>query len=173
MNKRRRVLIQKTIIYILILLVLYIIQTDPHLLYIEEIKPLLVLPYAVCVAMMDGELWGGLFGLGAGLLCDTSTQILFGFNSLIYMICCVAVGLLVIYFMQPSLTNSLLFIGVTLSVRLLLEYFFYYVMWNYENSQLILINRMLPVLLYTLAVTPLIYWFVKRMHHHYEEKLED
>lgn len=173
MNKRGRILIQKTIVYILILIGLYIIQTDPHLLYIEDIKPILVLPYAVCVAMMDGELWGGLFGLGAGILCDTSTQILFGFNSLIYMILCVAIGLLVIYFMQPSLANSLLFVSITLSVRLLSEYFFYYVMWDRENSHLILTDKMLPLLLYTFAITPIIYWFTKKLHMHYQKKLED
>ena len=59
------------------------------------------------------------------------------------------VGLLVVYFMQPSVVNSLIFTGCGLGFRLFLEYFFYYVMWGYDNSHLILLGQMLPCLLYT------------------------
>lgn len=173
MNKRRRIVIMKYVLYSLLLLILYMVQSDPHMLYIEEIKPLLVLPYAICIAMMDGELAGGLFGLAAGILSDTSSTILFGFQSLIYMAACVAVGLVVIYFMQPSLTNSLIFVSAILAARLLLEYFFYYVMWGYENISMILLQKMFPTLLYTVVITPLLYWLVKKLHWHYVQKLED
>lgn len=172
MNKRRRIVIFKYILYTIILVILYIIQTDPHLLYIEGIKPILVLSYAVCIAMMDGELAGGLFGLFAGLLCDTGGIIIFGFQSLIYMSACVAVGLIVIHFMQPSLTNSLIFVSVILAIRLLLEFFFYYVMWGYSQNNLILTRKLFPVLLYTVAITPLIYYLVKKMHFYFVRKLE-
>ena len=80
--------------------------------------------------------------------------------------------MLVLYFMQPSLTNSLIFTGSGFAVRLLLEYFFYYAMWGYENSSQILLRHMLPNLLCTLLVTPLIFLAVRRMHRCFEEKLE-
>ena len=83
-----------------------------------------------------------------------------------------AVGLLVVYFMQPSVTNSLIFVGCGFAGRLLLEYFFYYAMWGYDNAYLILLQRMLPNLLYTLALTPLWFLLVRRLHRFFQEKLE-
>ena len=115
---------------------------------------------------------GGLFGLLAGILCDTSSNVLFGFQSILYLLICTAVGLLVVYFMQPSVTNSLIFVGCGFAGRLLLEYFFYYAMWGYDNAYLILLQRMLPNLLYTLALTPLWFLLVRRLHRFFQEKLE-
>lgn len=106
------------------MIVLYVLQTDPNFTLSSGTGPVLVLPFAVAVAMFDGQLAGGLFGLFAGILCDTSSSVLFGFGSILYLVICTAVGLLVLYFMQPSLTNSLIFTGSGFAVRLLLEYFF-------------------------------------------------
>ena len=89
-----------------------------------------------------------------------------------YLAVCTAVGLLVVYFMQPSLVNSLIFVGGGLSLRLLLEYFLYYVMWGYDNTVLILLHRMLPVLVDTLVVTPLIFWMVRGLHRRFQAHME-
>lgn len=173
MNRRSRILAQKHLTYSLVLLGLYLIQADPHLLYLGEIKPVLVLPFAVCIAMLEGELAGGLYGLAAGLLCDAGETILFGFNSLILMAASVAIGLLVIYYMQPSLTNGLIFTAGVFGIRYLLEFFFYFVMWKYEDVSLILTAKLLPMLLYTLVATPPIYWLCRRLNQRFARRLED
>lgn len=167
MNKRAKIMVVKYVTYSLLMLVLYVLQ----LFSIAGIKPVLVFPFAVAVAMFDKQLAGGLFGLFAGILCDTSSNVLFGFQSILYLVICTAVGLLVVYFMQPSVVNSLIFTGCGLGFRLFLEYFFYYVMWGYDNSHLILLGQMLP-LLYTLVVTPLLFLAVRKMHLFFEEKME-
>lgn len=172
MNRRSKIQLIKYILYSFLMIVLYVLQTDPNFTLSSGTGPVLVLPFAVAVAMFDGQLAGGLFGLFAGILCDTSSNVLFGFGSILYLVICTAVGLLVLYFMQPSLTNSLIFTGSGFAVRLLLEYFFYYAMWGYENSSQILLRHMLPNLLCTLLVTPLIFLAVRRMHRFFEEKLE-
>lgn len=172
MNKRTRLLAEKYTLYGLMILGLFLVQTDPYLLYLGDCKPVLVLPMAVAIAMLDGELVGGLFGLAAGLLCDASGTVIFGFNSMLYMSACVAVGLVVIYYMQPSWKNSVLFTGVIFSLRLLMEYFFYYVMWDYEGISRVLLGRMLPALLYTLAVTPAVFWVVQKVRERFAKKLE-
>lgn len=172
MNKRAKIMVVKYVTYSLLMLVLYVLQSTPQLFSIAGIKPVLVFPFAVAVAMFDKQLAGGLFGLFAGILCDTSSNVLFGFQSSLYLVICTAVGLLVVYFMQPSVVNSLIFTGCGLGFRLFLEYFFYYVMWGYDNSQLILLGQMLPLLLYTLVVTPLLFLAVRKMHLFFEEKME-
>lgn len=170
MIRETKLRIQKMSIYGLTLLLLYILQTTPGFLTLWGIKPLLVLPLAVSIAMMEGELVGGLFGLAAGILCDTSGITIFGINSLLYMGACVCIGLLVIYYMQASRLNSLIFTGVVLGIRELFEFFFYYVMWGYEDMRLILLKHMLPMIVLTLVVTPLLYWFVCQVHGYFRRK---
>ena len=173
MIRETKLRIQKMSIYGAFLLLFYVLQTTPGFLTFWGAKPLLVLPFAICIAMMDGELVGGLFGLAAGVLCDTSGITLFGINSLLYMAACMAVGLLVIYYMQPSRLNSLIFTGTTMVLRQLFEYFFYYVMWGYEDISIILLRHMLPTVLLTLAVTPLMYELVRLIYAYYRRKLHD
>lgn len=173
MIRETKLHIQKMTIYGTALLLLYVLQTTPGFLTFWGAKPLLVLPLVVSLAMMEGELVGGLFGLAAGILCDTSAITIFGINSLIYMAACVAIGLIVIYYMQPSCTNSLIFTGLVLLFRQLFEFFFYYVMWDYEDISIILLRHMLPMVLLTLLTTPLMYHFVRLIHGHYRRKLSD
>ncbi len=173
MNKRAKIMALKYTVYALILLMLYVLQTDPYFLNIAHIKPVLVLPFAICIAMFDSQLAGGLFGAFAGILCDTSSSVLFGFQSILYLIICTMVGLLVLHFMQPSVINSLIFVGSGLAVCLFLEYFFYYLMWGYENHSLVLLNHQLPVLVYTLVFTPLIFWMTRKLHRFFGKKIEE
>ena len=173
MIRETKLRIQKMTMYAVLLLLFYVLQTTPGFLTFWDCKPLLVLPLVVSIAMMEGELVGGLFGLAAGVLCDTSGITIFGINSLLYMVACVAIGLLVIYYMQPSRLNSLIFTGTVLVLRQLFEYFFYYVMWGYEDISIILLRHMLPVVLLTLMVTPLMYWIVQKIHSYYRRKIND
>jgi len=173
MIRETRLRVQKMSIYALFLLLLYVLQTTPGFLTFWGAKPLLVLPLVVSIAMLEGELVGGLFGLAAGILCDTSAITIFGINSLIYMSACVGIGLLVIYYMQPSRMNSLIFTAIVLIFRQLFEYFFYYVMWDYEDISIILLRHMLPVVLLTLLTTPLMFWIVQKVHGFYRRKLSD
>ena len=46
-------------------------------------------------------------------------------------------------------------------------------MWGYDNAYLILLQRMLPNLLYTLVLTPLWFLLVRRLHRFFQEKLEE
>ncbi len=171
MIRETKLRIRKVLIYSSILLLLYVLQTMPGFLTFWGVKPLLVLPLVVAIAMMEGELVGGLFGLAAGILCDTSAITIFGINSMLYMAACLMVGLLVIYYMQPSRLNCFIFTAAILLVRQLFELFFYYVMWDYDNISIILIRHMLPMILLTLVFVAPLFELVKLIHEHYRRKL--
>ena len=94
MNKRAKIMVVKYVTYSLLMLVLYVLQSTPQLFSIAGIKPVLVFPFAVAVAMFDKQLAGGLFGLFAGILCDTSSNVLFGFQSILYLVICRAASCL-------------------------------------------------------------------------------
>ena len=48
---------------------LYVLQCTPGFLEIMEVKPILLIPAAITLAMFEGEFIGGLYGAFAGLLC--------------------------------------------------------------------------------------------------------
>ena len=149
MNRKIKSYILQYTLYSLIFLFLYLLQTAPGALVVSGYKPLLLLPAAVCVAMHDRELVGGIFGTVGGMLCDMSAMTYFGFNAILFLILGTAVGLLVEYLMQGTLLNALLFTLAALTLVMLCAYFFQYGLWNYEGSQIILWKKMLPTILYS------------------------
>lgn len=168
MNTTKTIFALKHIVYTLLLLLLYILQTTPGFLAIRGIRPLWVIPAALALAMFEGEFVGGIYGAVAGLLCDVTAvprqsggSLLFGFNGLIVTLFCVTAGLLIIYLFRNNVLGCLLFALVTLLVRGSLEFLFAYGMWGHENVWKIYVCYTLPVVLYTLVVTPVVYWVVR------------
>lgn len=164
-------LIAKHVLYTLIILLLYTLQTTPGLFVIMGAKPMLVFPAAIAIAMLEGEFVGGIYGAFAGLLCDLSGSLLFGFNGLVLAVFCIAAGLLVIYLMHSNTGGAVLFVFVTMLVRGGIEYLFGYGMWGYENVWKVFSGHILPVILYTVAVTPLIFWLLRRLCRRFHKLL--
>ena len=77
------------------------------------IKPNLVIPAVVCIAMVEGEFVGGLLGALGGMLLDLGAFSVFGFYSIQLLVICVAIGLLVIYLMKNNLLSAAILFGGT------------------------------------------------------------
>lgn len=172
MTKKTHLWVLKYALMVLLLWVLYILQTTPRLFSIYGVKPILVVPAAVCMAMFDGEMVGGIMGGLAGLLCDLGSFTIFGFNGIIVLACCATIGLLTIYLTQLRLMNALLLGFATLLVRGLLEYFFYFQIWNLDGRSQVLFTSTLPTVLYsTITIIPL-YFLVRHMKYYFDSKLK-
>lgn len=158
-------------VYLCLLLLFYVVQTNPYFFSFWGIKPLLVVPLAVVIAMQEGEFAGAWYGAAAGALCDLSMTKLFGLNAILLMLCCVAIGLAIIYLVQLSPLNALLLTGTAMLVKDLFNYYFYYAMWGYEQVYLIFIGNMLPELVFTLGAEVLIYWMLTRIKAKFDSRL--
>lgn len=170
--KRTKVIeIGKYTVYALLLLALYVLQTTPGLFVILGAKPLLVIPAAIAIAMVEGEFVGGIYGAFAGLLCDVTSTALFGFNGLMVALFCVAAGLMVIYLMHCNTGGAVLFVLITMLARGSLEYLFGYHIWGYESVGRLFTLRILPVALYTTAITPPIFWLIRRIYRRFQAAL--
>lgn len=151
----------KYIVYFLLLILLYALQTTPRFLEIMGAKPVFVVPFAVCIALFENEMVSAIYGMLAGMLWDMSSNTLFGFNALILLCCCVTVSLFVMYLMRTKLLNALFFVGVIMVVQGLLHYVFYYLIWQYENSYIVLVRHILPSALFTVIMTIPVYFLVR------------
>ena len=78
------------VFYALLLLLLYTMQTTPGLFGIAGVRPALVAPAALAIAIYENELAGAIYGAVAGLMWDLSAMRLSGFNGVILCVLCVA-----------------------------------------------------------------------------------
>lgn len=62
MLKTRLTIGAKYLIYVLIVYFSYILQVTPSLFSIAGVRPVLVLPAVICIAMFEGEMAGALIG---------------------------------------------------------------------------------------------------------------
>lgn len=165
MNNTNRVLAVQYTVYSLLLLLLYVLQTTPSTLTMRGTGPNLVVPAAIAIAMFEGEFVGGIFGMAAGLLCDLSGPLLFGFNGFFVGIFCILAGLLIIYLLRCNLPCCLLFVMVALLARGSIEFLFAYGMWGHDGVGQIYMRYTLPTVVYSLVFTPLLFWLIRRLHN--------
>ena len=144
---RRKVL--KFLTYALIVFGAYIIQTTPGLFDFFGISPILVLPACICIAVYEGEFAGGLFGFFFGLFCDSTSETIFGFNSLLFLVFCVFAGLATIYLFRRSTMNIMLLCLGAIFLRSVLEYFFGFILFGYENLVPFFYTRLGPQVVLT------------------------
>lgn len=167
-NQRRKNIVKWTL-YSLILFFAFILQTTVGFLEIFGVKPVLILPIIIFIAMFEGEWAGAIFGVIGGLFWDTASDKLLGFNAIILLLLCVSAALLVMYLVRANLWNGILFVLVAALVQGLLAYFFYYVIWSYNHSSLILLKKILPTVLYTTLLSPLFFFLIRKISYSFNE----
>ncbi|MEG0692589.1 MAG: rod shape-determining protein MreD [Oscillospiraceae bacterium] len=151
----------KWAIYYLLLLFFYTLQTTPELFQIFGVKPVLILPLVVCISMYEGVMPSAIVAMIAGLLWDISSDKLFGFNAIILLSCSVLISLVCIYYLRTKLVNSIGFCCITALLQGLLDFVFYYAIWNYSNVSVILLHDILPTIVYTVLLTPIFYYLIR------------
>lgn len=170
-NNRLSVYCVKYLFYAFLFVLLSAIQSAPHFLEIFGGRPILLYPCAIAIAMADGELVGGIFGAFAGLLCDHTMNVVFGFNSILLLVCCAAVGLLTIYYIKNNLKSAMALTAAAVLIRDLIFLLFGYLIFGYKDIQYMIFMGILPCSLYTIAVTPIFYYLFRFLHDFFENKV--
>lgn len=170
-NNRRQVLFKKYLAYSLLFLLLYVLQSTPGLFGVLGVRPVLLIPAAVTLAMYEGGFTGGLFGALAGMLCDLGAFSFYGLYSLLLLCCSAAAGLLVVYLMRRTLRVAMLLTGASALLCGLLRFYFDYVLWGYTGISDIFWEQCVPMTIYTAAVSPLFFYLFRRMDRHFEGQI--
>ncbi|MBR6616557.1 MAG: rod shape-determining protein MreD, partial [Oscillospiraceae bacterium] len=69
------------------------------------LKPMLLLPLALCISSHTGEIQATAVGMICGLLMDIACGKLLGYNAVWMVVSCVAVSLLYTYMLRQKLLN--------------------------------------------------------------------
>lgn len=143
--------------YTLEILVLFMIQETPGLLpSIFGVRPVLLFPVVMSIAMFEAEVPALAFGVLGGLLCDYGLSGMLGFHALVLGVLCFFISLLVRVYFQINLVTAILTgvwsIGLTVCAQWFFLYFF-----QYSHPAYAFTHHYLPKYCYTLLFLPLVY----------------
>jgi len=123
-------------------------------------RPTPLVLFVVCVAMFEGPRIGAAIGVISGLLWDLYSVRVFGFTALQMLFVSVIVALLVQWLLRTNFLSGMLLCFSGVVAQMLVEWFFRYVLFMHEETWTILISVYLPNALYTVLLSPVMYWFV-------------
>lgn len=169
--KQKAILASKWAVYGLLLLICCILQSTPGFFQIMGIRPLLILPIVIAVASFEAPLAAGIFGACGGLLWDLTADRLFGFQGFLLLVYCVAVSLMIEYYLRLRLLNYFWMALCVVLLHALIDFYFYFSAWGYENVWQIFLQRNLPVTACTAAVSPVFYGIVYAIQKKYSKYL--
>lgn len=157
----------KWLAYCVELFLVYIIQYTPNLLpSFLGVKPLLLIVFAISIAIFEGEGPAMWIGLAAGLMMDLASGSVFGFYGLMLMLVCYVCGTLVVFLMRNNVVTAMVLGVGGLLVIGLFRWFFFYVLWSDPKIWYNLYAVMLPQTIYTVVVMPVAYFLNRAIATH-------
>ncbi len=143
--------------YTLEILVLFMLQETPGLLpSIFGVRPVLLFPVVVAIAMFETEIPALAFGVLGGLMCDFGFSGMLGFHALVLGVLCFFISLLIRVYFQSNLVTAILTgiwsIGLTICAQWFFLYFF-----QYSHPAYAFVHHYLPKYFYTMLFLPLVY----------------
>ncbi len=143
--------------YTLELLGLFMFQEAPGLLpAIFGVRPVLLLPAVITIAMYEEEVPAMIFGIVGGLFCDFGLSGTLGFHALVLCVLCFFVSALSQVYLQINIVTAIITglwaIGLTVAAQWFFLYYFSYSMPGYAFT-----HHYLPKYFYTMLFVPLIY----------------
>lgn len=155
----RRFNILKWSAYALAILLLTVIQLQlafyPRIM---NCTPLLAIPAVLVIAMLENETAAGIYGIFAGLIWDTGTGRVFGFNALFLMCFAIAVALLFEYLLRNTPLSALLFTAIFTFVHELVTWFFFCFMTGDRDFIFSLLHIILPTTVFTIIFALPLYY---------------
>ena len=143
--------------YTLEFLVLFMLQEIPGLLPpIWGVRPVLLFPAAITLALFEEDLPALFFGIGAGLLCDFGLSGLLGFHALVLGVLCFFISLVIRAYLQNNMATAILTGVWSIGLVVLAQWFFLY-FFQYSYPAYALTHHYLPKYFYTLLFLPLLY----------------
>lgn len=163
-SRERRILRFKTIFrwiaYYLLIMLSFIIMTSGTWL-----KPVLLVPVALCIAVNNDLLGSAFTGAFCGLLTDIACGRLFGYNAVLLTVFCVAVSLSFELCLRYKFINFLWVNAVVSFLQCWLDYKFYYQIWNYPDVERIFTHVTMHVWISTVIASVVIYLIFKVINH--------
>jgi len=168
MSKRTKIGIIKWFSYILVITVLYSVQTTPNFIAIKGVTPNLIIAFSFFIAILSDQYNAIFIGALTGLFLDFSGTNIIGFSSIILMILFYFSSYIQEYYLKYKFTNSIFMFSANLFVYQLIVHIIYYFIWYQVGFNTFLLDAIFcyiytlicSILLYRLSNT--LYYFFKK-----------
>lgn len=145
-------------LYVLEVFLLFIIEGTPCLLpqfYLA--KPLLLVSLAVSLAAFESPLCALVFGVLCGMVIDAGSGGVMGFSAIILAVICFYESYWNTKYIKNSIYLVLVYSAVASAAIISLKFFIFYFIKKYPGASESYVTHYLPRIVYTWAVTPLVY----------------
>lgn len=133
-------------------------------------KPILLLPVVIAVAMSENELVAGIIGAVCGMLTDLALGKFLGVNAMLFLIFGVLASFLFLNLVKRNFINTVLLTAIAAVIHGLLDFFFFYVIWGYEDLSVVFLHITLLSALYTVISSAVLYFVVTKTIGLFTEK---
>lgn len=158
--KTRRAMLRcffRWFLYAAVLLFFYLWEVAP---LIRGWCPLLIIPLATAVAMREGELAAGVFGVFCGLMLDVASGTIPGFSSLWLLLCCPVISLLSRFWLKSNWLSHLVMNAATVVIMCAMDFLFLHWVWEREASGISFVKSLLPAYAWAIALSVPVYFLV-------------
>ncbi|MGN1341414.1 MAG: hypothetical protein ACI4WS_14065 [Oscillospiraceae bacterium] len=155
--------------YAAVLLVFYLWEVAP---LIRGWCPLLIIPLATAVAMREGELAAGVFGVFCGLMLDIASGTIPGFTSLWLLLCCPMISLLSRFWLKSNWISHFVMNAATTVIIGGLDFLFLHWVWEREASGISFLHSLLPAYAWSLVFSIPVYFLVVFISNRFRPKEE-
>ncbi len=145
--RSRRIMLRgflRWLFYAVLLLLFYLWETNP---LVKGFCPLLLIPLATSVALREGELAAGIFGVCCGLMLDMASGTIVGFSALWLLVCCPVISLLAQFWIKINFISHFV---MNLAVSIIMgtmDFLFLHWVWEGGESAITFGNTVLPAYL--------------------------
>ena len=157
----------------MVLIIAFLLQFSfPIFPKLFGVTPLMIFPVVVCIAMIDGDLAGSIFGLIAGVLCDINSYNFLCYHAIMFLITGLVCGLLVTHLMQNNLRAAFVLTAGALIFNLFFDWLFNVAFISDGNLFKSLFDFTIPVIFYTMITLIPIYYLMNYVITKHKKKFK-
>ena len=163
------------LVYAAVLLLFYVMECNP---VIRGFCPLLLIPLATSVAMYEGDLAAGIFGVCCGLMMDIANGVtIVGFSAILLLCACPFISLMSRFLIKKTIFTHLILNSAVSVIMAGLDLVFLH--WVWEGGQSIISFRkvILPAyggaIFWSVPVYALVSFIAKKFRPKEQQRLEE
>ena len=163
----QRLLILKWLCYFGVLLLGTALQTMPAF-SIGQAKPVFILPICMAVACIEDPFQGAWFGIIGGLLWDWTAGRVPGLLAIGVAWVCFFAGITVVLILRVNHMNFILLALAGTWIVVSMDFVFNYLMRRYSYPEVEYIVRVLPIVVFTAAISPVCMILLKKIQFKFQ-----
>ncbi len=150
------------VLFSAVLLIFYLFMGNS---FIRGYCPLLIIPLATAVAMYEGDLAAGIFGVFCGLMIDLANGVtILGFSSIWLLIMCPLISLLTRFWVKANTLSHFVMNFIVCFVMAGMDMLFLHWVWERSQSGISFVRVILPAYGGAILFAIPIYWLVALIH---------